>query len=58
MHEEGVAASSMQHVADLAEWMMHLSWMLEKEPTRMAFRSPRSTAPYQMLTCKGRNPRA
>jgi hypothetical protein len=38
--------------ADLAAWMMDLSWMFEYAPTRIAFKSPLKTAPYHMLTCE------
>ena len=37
--------------AHLAAWITVLSWILENAPTLMLFKSPRSTHPYQMLTC-------
>lgn len=37
--------------AYLAAWMTVRSWMLLHASTNMLFRSPRSTQPYQMLTC-------
>lgn len=38
----------------LAACIMVLSWTLEYELMRMAFRSPLNIAPYQMLTCSYR----
>lgn len=39
--------------AYLAAWSTQFSWILEKAPMRMLFRSPRTTDPCQMLACTG-----